>query len=187
MVIHDSSTAVRFGRHSVLVDDRDIGLLSQHDWAVNGGYLKRRPIGKDLFHRMVMQPPAGMVVDHINGNSLDNRRANLRVCTPAENSRNRRLGKNSRTGVKGVYLDGRKDRRSLYVAEIKFDHRKYWLGRYETREEAASAYRIASEILHGEYARRDRNPAQGDMVDVKSMRAVIESAIRSSRSSARNI
>jgi hypothetical protein len=59
-------------------------------------------------HRMIMRPPKGMVVDHINGNGLDNRRCNLRICTRQENARNRRKHADGKSRFLGVYLRGKK-------------------------------------------------------------------------------
>lgn len=81
-----------------LVDDEDLTALSQHSWHAwyCGSIYARMSKQKNLvrkfipMHRFLMQPPEGMVVDHINHDTLDNRRSNLRVVTPLQNHRNRR-------------------------------------------------------------------------------------------------
>ena len=82
-------------------------------------------------------------LDHINGNRGDNRIENLRKCCRAENMQNRRVGKNSSTGVIGVYKTGNKWRAQIQV-------QKNWkhLGTFNTKDEAAAAYAAAKRELH---------------------------------------
>jgi len=89
------------------------------------------------------------VVDHISGDHLDNRKANLRICTHAENMRNQRLRKSSRTGFKGVcYNTGHKKYRAQIVVNQKYIH----LGYFDFPAEAHKAYCKAAVQYHGEYA-----------------------------------
>lgn len=99
-------------------------------------------------HRLIMQPPPRLVVDHINGNTLDNRRANLRVCTNAENIRNSRINTGS-SRFKGVYYDKAKAR---WKAQIGYDNQRFHIGFYATEEEAAIAYDLKANELFGQYA-----------------------------------
>lgn len=92
------------------------------------------------------------MVDHINGNGLDNRRCNLRVCSHGENMRNRTMNRNNRSGYKGVYFDPDKNGRP-WRAQIRANGRKHSLGRFDTAEQAYEAYQKAAERLHGEFAR----------------------------------
>ena len=81
------------------VDAADHEWLSRYKWHMQGGYAVRNEKGKRIYmHRAIMQPPEGMVVDHTNGNKVDNTRANLCVCTQQENLHNRskRNGASSR-------------------------------------------------------------------------------------------
>lgn len=94
-----------------------------------------------------------MFLDHINGNRLDNRECNLRVCTRRENNRN--SGKRKRNGVstsefKGVYFD---KSRNKWGASIVVNRKKTMIGRYDREIDAASAYNEKSKILFGEFAR----------------------------------
>lgn len=93
-----------------LVDDEDFAYLSQFTWRYSCGYARRRlPLlkgtrFKDLFlHREILRIPFGKEVDHINHNSLDNRKHNLRFVTRSQNIQNSKLRKDNTSGVKGVH------------------------------------------------------------------------------------
>jgi hypothetical protein len=88
-------------------------------------------------------------IDHIDGDSLNNNRSNLRAATRAQNSQNRSKQKNNASGIKGVSLD---KRRSKWLAQIQSDGTHYYLGRFDTKEDAAEAYRKAANKLHKEFA-----------------------------------
>ncbi len=144
-----------YGGLITLVDDEDFEMLSRYTWHLHRRYVETliRPVprGKQValvMHRLLLQPPAGMEVDHINGNTLDNRRANLRICTHAENCRNRRQRSDNRSGLKGVspYPGG-------YRATIFVDGRNIHLGCFTDLEEAARAYDEAAVRYYGEFAR----------------------------------
>ena len=97
--------------------------------------------------RSIMNAPEGMVVDHINGNRLDNRRKNLRICSQAENLRNRKRNKNCSSGFKGVYA-----RRNRCQARITARGKCHYLGSFKTPEAAHEAYCKAARSLHGDFA-----------------------------------
>ncbi len=101
-------------------------------------------------HRVIKGAKAGQSVDHVNGNGLDNRRSNLRLCAHAENLRNRKIHKNNKSGFKGVR---KRKESSLWRAEIRSNHKFYFLGNFHSAEEAAHAYDAAALKLHGEFAR----------------------------------
>ena len=129
-----------------LVDAADYEWLSRHKWHCNGsGYAARREKGKlILMHREIMPPPRGLVVDHVNRNKLDNCRSNLRVCTHAENLRNRPQKRGSSSRFRGV--GRRKDRKRCY-ARLVFEGKQIWLGCFDDEVEAARAYdRMAVEL-----------------------------------------
>ena len=88
-------------------------------------------------HRAIMNPPDGTVVDHINRNSLNNRRCNLRICTQKENLRNGRPSRRSTSRFKGVYFD--KQTRK-WIAKIGYNGKTIHLGSFEDEVEAAKAY-----------------------------------------------
>lgn len=138
-----------------IVDQRDFPWLSYFGWHLTGGYVQTtvRGSGKArasyYMHRMLMQPPANLVVDHINGDPLDNRRENLRVCTSGQNIRNsaRRIHRNQASRFKGVQRSG-----SLWIAAIGFQGAQYNIGSYPTEHAAACAYNECAIALHGPHA-----------------------------------
>lgn len=137
------------------IDETDLALVSGVSWHASGGsptYAvrleridkteKRRVIS---MHRLILGDAAGMVVDHINGNTLDNRRANLRHCTHGQNQQNRRASNS--LGIKGVY-----QKRGKYAARITLAGQVKNLGTFATPELAGEAYRVAAEEAFGEFA-----------------------------------
>ena len=102
-------------------------------------------------HRVIMDAPKGMDVDHINGDPLDNRKENLRLCTRRENCRNKKVRADSKSGFKGVYVRPN-DRYQAYIGDPAKKSRHINLGTYGTPEEAARAYDKKAIELHGEYA-----------------------------------
>lgn len=139
----------------VIFDESDAEVIESWPWRIwSKGYVAYRVRDEDgripvvLLHRLLTGARPGEFVDHVNGNPLDNRRQNLRICTHAENMRNRRRPKHNTSGFKGVYASGRRWR-----AEIVFEGARYRLGSYATPEEASAAYAVAAVKLHGEFAR----------------------------------
>lgn len=104
---------------------------------------------KVSMHREILrdQLSEGMQVDHINGDTLDNRRENLRICNRYENARNRGTSRNNETGYKGV----RKNGKNGFGASVMADRKLHWLGTYRTPELAHEAYCHAAESLHGAF------------------------------------
>ena len=96
-----------------------------------------------------MRAPAGLDVDHIDGDGLNNRRSNLRACTHTENGRNRKLSKNNTSGLKGVNAR----EAGKWQAMIKTSGRILHLGVFDSKMEAAKAYDAAALRLYGEFAR----------------------------------
>jgi hypothetical protein len=136
-----------------LVDDEDYEELNKHKWcAVKNGYNYYATRVKDRktiwMHRVIMNPPPHLDIDHKNNNGLDNRKEKLRVCTRSQNSANRRLGKNNTSGIKGIHWEG--DRKK-WRARICVDGKARHIGRYSTREEAQEAYCEIAKEYFGEF------------------------------------
>ena len=144
-----------------LVDDEDYdrvmeAISSRSKWYAWSGpntsktYAMNGSRDKSI-HRVVMNAPRGMDVDHINGNPLDNRKENLRICTRSENCRNRKVRVTSKSGFKGVYRKP-SGRYEAYIGNPDVKNRLIHLGTYDTPEEAARVYDAKARKLHGEFA-----------------------------------
>jgi hypothetical protein len=141
-----------------LVDNDDYEYLNQWKWFAvhkgNGRFYVRRSskrIGGQtqkniLMHREIMKPPNGMVVDHVNGDGLDNRKRNLRVCTQAENAKNLKIKSTNKSGVTGVSFD-----KGKWRAQIMVNYKKIYLGIFGTKSAAHQAYVTAKSKHHGEF------------------------------------
>lgn len=152
---------------NLIVDDCDFELASIYTWYVDRhGYVKRsihrrNEVGKKTcvkvsIHREIMKPDKGILVDHINGNKLDNRRSNLRLCTPAGNSMNRRKLHKKSSEFKGVSFCNRQKK---YLSRIKFQRKSISLGYFKNELDAAIAYNTAALKYHGEFACINQIPA----------------------------
>ena len=143
-----------------LVDECDFERLNRHKWQVNVRNGRPRQAGRTerrnqksrylTMHRVIMNPPKHMIVDHINRNPLDNRRANLRLSTPQQNSWNRSCPRNSKgskyTGV-SLDRDGQKWR-----VRIVIDGESRFLGYYDDEKAAAMAFDKAARKHRGHFA-----------------------------------
>lgn len=139
----------------MLLDDEDARLIGNRSvWAHrssgNVTYAFTSIGGRNVpIHRLIMQPETGFEVDHANGDGLDNRRANLRVCPRRLNAANRGPNKANTSGFKGVCFDRS---RGKYLAGLNVNYRRINLGRFDTAEEAARAYDAAATKAWGEFA-----------------------------------
>lgn len=136
--------------HRALVDQSDAHLLGSFTWRIcPKGYVHRKTQDQFIYlHRVIAQPAPGLVVDHINGDKADNRRANLRLCTSAQNQQNAQIAKNNASGFKGVSRRG-----AQWIARITADKHVIYLGLFEDPRVAAHAYNRAAMQFHGEFAR----------------------------------
>lgn len=143
------------------VDDEDYEMLKNRKWSENGngyprnGFTNRilNPNKQQIFvmmHRVIMWSPDGMVIDHIDGNKLNNQKKNLRVCSPTDNKRNRGMSRRNTSGYKGVYWQRANKK---WYAAINTDERFLNVGSFENKEDAARAYNAAASKYHGEFAK----------------------------------
>lgn len=140
-----------------IVDDADFGWLNQWIWSLHSNGRVYRHVSKGgrstmpLIHRVIVGATSPSIeVDHINGNPLDNRRENLRLCTRKENARNRRKSRNCSSRFKGVSWNQRSQKWHAY---IYVGDRQRNLGKYDDENQAAQAYDKAARELHGDYAK----------------------------------
>ena len=150
-----------------IVDEDDYEYLIQYNWCAHrqrgdkyrayrtywdNGYIKGI-----LMHRLIMNvDDPKIIVDHINGDPLDNRKSNLRLCSNAENLRNRGKTIQNQSGYKGVSLyrvKKYKQKEPVYMARIQYNSKQYFLGYYKSAEEAAIAYNKKALEFFGEFAK----------------------------------
>lgn len=126
-----------------LIDDEDFEYLSQWKWSFDGRYAvrgqkingKRKTI---RLHSFLMQTPIGMDTDHINGDKLDNRKSNLRICTKSENMFNRKIQKNNKSGHVGVFFN---KKHKKWQSTIKKNGKNIYLGLFYDFGDAVEAYK----------------------------------------------
>lgn len=160
----------KYGKFDFLIDEEDIEMCKPYTWVLHqyahksgteyfyGQQAKCKSGGGVLLQRFLMSEPKGLVVDHINHNTLDNRRSNLRVCENRENIRNAKLlNTNTTSGYKGVTWDKHSRK---WMANIRVDYHKKTLGYFNTPEEAAKCRQAAELKYFGEYTPLYRNATQ---------------------------
>ena len=147
-----------------LVDSEDLRILDLHRWCLSftlqrKRYARRCEKGRTIYmHREIMNPPPHMEIDHINGDGLDNRKQNLRICTRSQNQRNskKRIVKSS--NFKGVCFDKTGNK---WRARIYYEKKNNQIGQFDTDFEAAEAYDKKAIELFGEFARLNFPRAAG--------------------------
>ncbi len=152
------------------VDDEDYDFLMQWKWHCNfirAGYYACRGVRapkiskgvygatkKILMHRIIMNATLGKVVDHVDHDTLNNQKLNLRICTYSENSRNS-ISKRKFKGVHRITVKGH----IYFQAKIKCDYKDIYLGCFKTEAEAASCYNQAAKKHHREFASLNTIPS----------------------------
>ena len=145
--------------YTAVIDAADAETVGQYAWQAlvgsNGVYAYRKGYSggkhKNVYlHRVLMDAPADLHVDHADGEPLNNRRENLRLATRAENMRNMKRRRDNTSGVKGVNWS---KHNSKWAAGIKHNGKRHFLGYFDNAEEAHAAYLQAAEELFGDFAR----------------------------------
>lgn len=162
------STTLTIDGHQVIVDIQDLHLFDGRAWRVRTYSARKKPYLKwqttnrgdkrtVSFHRLIMRPTDSEVVDHINGNSLDNRRSNLRLVDWTKNAWNRANPCNAKSRFNGVGWSG-----GRWQVSIRDGKRQIYIGRFQSEIEAAYHYDLASLKYHGEFGRRNFLPLVTD-------------------------
>ena len=144
----------------ILIDEEDEALWEKYNWIVvndcRNYYLQtnKRENNKNKtlrFHRIILKAPKGIIVDHINGNGLDNRKSNLRTCTTSQNGMNRRKQlKETTSKYKGVTKD-RREKVNLPWRMSIYKNKDIYIKYFKTENEAALAYNAKAKELFGEF------------------------------------
>jgi len=143
--------------YSAIVDDDDYEKLKQYNWCYAYGYAVKsgRRKGKNreplqFMHHYIIDRKDGFVTDHINRNTLDNRKENLRYADLSQNKANQtRITRKSKSGYTGVYYEPSKNK---WRARFQAYKKRVTVGYYNTPKEAAIAYNNAMREAFGEYA-----------------------------------
>jgi hypothetical protein len=136
-----------------LVDDEDYSELAKFKWCAHPNpsrifYATRNmPNGKSRktirMHRVILPPPPGKEIDHINGNGLDNRKENLRIVTRRVNQQNQHVKKHSKYPGVTWHKTSKK-----WLSQIRMPHQKQrYLGMFENELDAATTYLVACAVL----------------------------------------
>lgn len=145
-----------------IIDDEDVELVANYSWRViptrNTMYAKayvrgsgRKNPQQVFMHRLIMDAPKELEVDHINGDGLDNRRENMRLCSHAQNLQNQRNDSSRGSSIyKGVSWS-KKDKK--WIAQICKEYSNEVLGYFKDEKEAALAYNEAALDFFGEFAK----------------------------------
>lgn len=139
-----------------IVDESDWGAVKVRKWfalkSYNTFYARTRSFGKNTtvsMHKVILQTKPPFMVDHKDGNGLNNSRANLRVCTNSQNCQNSRMKSSNSTGYKGVAVNSSGN---SFMASICVNGRQKHLGYFKILKDAARAYNEAASRHHGEFA-----------------------------------
>lgn len=135
-----------------IIDVEDFEKANKYTWYITQGYPKAHisKTNKNIpIHNIIIDVPDGYLVDHINRDTLDNRKVNLRICTKQQNSFNSKKIENCSSNFKGVHWN---KNRNKWQVSIRFNHKRYHLGYFIDEKEAAKAYNKKAKGLYGEYA-----------------------------------
>ena len=137
-----------------ILDLDDVDKIKEYKWRlISSGYVTTE-INKKiiLLHRLITNCPDNMCVDHIDRNPLNNRKNNLRICTPQENNFNKGLIKTNTSGATGVSWCNRE---SKWRARIQINSKEIHLGMFENKKDAIEARKRAEIKYFGEYRNKE--------------------------------
>lgn len=156
-----------FNKQTIIDDDDYVKVSKYKKWHLTKNRSKFYPRtsfnqnGKIInlkLHSLIMGKKDGLVIDHINGNTLDNRKSNLKFVTPKENNQNRlTLGKKNKSGVIGVYWSLGKRSLKHWVASIRHNDKPKYLGRFLHIEDAIKARKDAEKLYYYKYHEENLN------------------------------
>lgn len=149
----------KYGNKEVVIDSEDWERVRKYRWYIHldsSGIVYVYANKKDedrikiiKLHRFIMNCPARKVVDHVDHNTCDNRKENMRICTKQQNNMNRRKGSANSSGFKGVVWHKQAQK---WMAFIKVDRKHIYLGLFDDKHKAAQKYNETAIKLFGDFA-----------------------------------
>ena len=136
-----------------IVNDEDYEKVNQHKWCYDCLDYAVRNKGQSKKQRMqnfILNPPIGFIIDHINGNGLDNRRNNLRIATQSQNRANSIINKNNTSGHRGVYWYKPYNK---WMVMIMVNYKQIFLGYHIDKLKAVRIYNKSAIKYFGEFAK----------------------------------
>jgi hypothetical protein len=157
--------------YEYMIDEEDAEKISKYHWfgyqsykkLANGEVKRERkyiaarlykdrktPLKHIALHRVIMDAPEGLQIDHVDGNGLNNKKSNLRICNQSQNLANGKRYRNNKSGYRGVTWHKKTKK---WQAEITINHKRVALGYFHSPVEAGIAYNEAAKKSFGEFAR----------------------------------
>jgi hypothetical protein len=146
----------------MIIDSEDLEIFKKYKWNICNkkgtlyilSFIKINGKRKTIYYsRVITNAPDNVIVDHIDGNTLDNRKCNLRFVNKKQNAQNMKSNKNSTSKYKGVSFD---KQRKLWRVVLKVDMKQIYIGRFNLEKDAALAYNKSALQYFGEYARLNK-------------------------------
>jgi hypothetical protein len=138
-----------------LIDKEDFDKIKDYGWYAHFDkvgktfYAITRTHGTNIImHRLILNAPDSLVIDHADHNGLNNRKSNIRVCSQSQNCMNKKVQSNNTSGYRGVSFHKTKNK---YQATIMVNRKQVYLGTFNTALEASEAYQIAAKKLFGKF------------------------------------
>jgi hypothetical protein len=138
-----------------LIDKEDFDKIKNYGWYARFDrvgktyYAVTRTHGTNIImHRLILNAPNSLVIDHTDHNGLNNRKSNIRICTQSQNCMNKKVQSNNTSGYRGVSFHKKKNK---YQATIMDNRKQIYLGAFNTAIEASEAYQAAAKKLFGEF------------------------------------
>ena len=170
IVIFDLYDQYQYKNNEFIIDIDDLEKIRYHKWRLSYGHVvtgnctKNNP-STQLSRLILNCNDNSLVVDHINGNGLDNRKSNLRICTQGKNVLNKSYMSTNSTGIVGVQYEHKKDRKSNYITEIRYKGKKIYIGAYELLEEAVYARWLAEVIIFGPFRNTNEDAKRFNLIN----------------------
>lgn len=144
-------TSKRYGIVEFLFSPCDVDIVSKFNWCVvkhgNHTYARTSDGSNLILHRVLLDPGPEFLIDHADGNTLDNRRSNIRICTHSENAINRTKSKFS--NLRGIH---QRKENGKYRVYLGLDKKRINVGTFDTLKEAVIAYNESASFHYGSFA-----------------------------------